>query len=183
MIKKNKNIIDYGLIALTLLGVIYAIHKLLKKNKMILVQGEYTVPENIKYRADALHSFESRRLDGFGGRMSTKIREAMRKLYNEGINPDVSDIQINVDSKTYTVKWSAKVHESKDNKAYVGISTVGSAGSGADSRASSQIAKMKTWVPGAEDYTLVLDFKNPTGVYIRQYFYKYTKPEQFPSHK
>lgn len=183
MDKKNKDIIHYSLIGITLVGVIYAISKLFKKNKMILVEGQYTVPANIPNRGDALHSFERRKSDGFGGRMSTKIREAMMKLYNDGINPDVSDIQINVDSKTYTVKWSAKVHPSTDGKAYIGISTVGSAGSGADARAKSQIEKMKTWVTGAKDYTLVLDFKNPKGVYIRQYFYKYTKPEQYPAHK
>jgi hypothetical protein len=30
---------------------------------------------------------------------------------------------------------------------------------------------------GGKDYKLVLDFKNPTGIYIRQFFYKYTKDE------
>jgi hypothetical protein len=39
---------------------------------------------------------------------------------------------------------------------------------------------MKKWVDGAKDYTLVLDFKNPKGIYIRQLFYKYTKPTEFP---
>ena len=36
---------------------------------------------------------------------------------------------------------------------------------------------------GGEDYGLVLDFVNPKGVYIRQYFYKYTKPSEFPPKK
>ena len=128
-------------------------------------------------RADALHSFESRKSDGFGGKMSTKIMEAMMSLYKKGINPDVSDVKIDIDSVNYKVKWSAKVHESKDGKAYVGFVSRGSAGSGADSRALGQISAMKQG--GGSDYTLVLDFKNPKGVYIRQLFYKYTKPNEY----
>jgi hypothetical protein len=53
----------------------------------------------------------------------------------------------------------------------------------ADARALSQIAQMKTKVEGAEDYTLVLDFKNPSGIYIRQFFYKHTLPNQYPPKK
>jgi hypothetical protein len=63
------------------------------------------------------------------------------------------------------------------------MSSVGSAGSNADSRALSQIAGMKTKVEGAEDYTLVLDFKNPNGIYIRQFFYKHTIPNKYPPKK
>ncbi len=74
-----------------------------------------------------------------------------------------------MDSNNYKVTWSANVVPSKDGKAYVGMSSVGSAGSDADSRALSQVAQMKTKVEGAEDYTLVLDFKNPRGFYIRRH--------------
>ena len=146
------------------------------------VKGEYSVPENIPNRADALHSFESRKSDGFGGKMSTKIKEAMMKLYKQGINPDVSDVKIDIDSVNYKVKWSAKVHESKDGKAYIGFVTRGSAGGDADSRALGQIEEMKKKT-GGSDYQLVLDFKNPKGIYIRQLFYKYTKPNEYKPHK
>lgn len=145
------------------------------------IKGEYSVPENIPNRADALHSFESRKSDGFGGKMSTKIKEGMMKLYKQGINPDVSDVKIDIDSVNYKVKWSAQVHESKDGKAYIGFVTRGSAGIGADSRALGQINEMKQG--GGSDYTLVLDFKNPKGIYIRQLFYKYTKPNEYKPHK
>jgi hypothetical protein len=113
--------------------------------------------------------------------MSTKIREALMKMYNDGINPEVTDLKVNVDSKKYEVTWEAKLEPSKDGKAYIGFVTRGSAGSGADSRALSQIDKMKEQV-GGEDYKVVLDFKNPTGIYIRQFFYTYTKPKDFPKH-
>ena len=146
----------------------------------ILIRGTYTVPPGTKERADALHSFERRNSDGFGGKMSTKISEQLKILYNKKINPDVLSLKIEVNSTEYKVDWEAIVGPSNDGKAYLGISTVGSAGGGADARALSQVPSMKKWVSGAKDYTLILDFKNPTGVYIRQYFYKYTKPTKFP---
>jgi hypothetical protein len=182
MKEKNQNIIAISIVALTLVGVTFAFLRIRRKTKGILVQGEYIVPEDIPNREDALHSFESRKSDGFGGKMSTKIKEAMMKLYKKGINPDVSDVKIDIDSVNYKVKWSAKVNESKDGKAYIGFVTRGSAGSDADSRALGQIDAMKQ-TTGGSDYKLVLDFKNPKGVYIRQLFYKYTKPNEFKPNK
>ena len=164
----------------TALLVVLLIRKRRKKMSVI-VKGEYSVPANVPNRADALHSFESRKSDGFGGKMSTKIREALMKMYNEGINPEVTDLKVNVDSANYKVTWEAKLEPSKDDKAYIGFVTRGSAGGGADSRALGQIDKMKEQV-GGEDYKVVLDFKNPKGIYIRQYFYTYTKPKDFPKH-
>lgn len=166
------------------MGLTFLLLKLLNKSKMqpTTIKGSYTVPKGTPNMADALHSFERRKSDGFGGRMSTQINEKLRELYKQGINPDVTSIKINVDSTKYKVDWEATIEPSKNGKAYVGVSTVGSAGGGADTRAKSQIEKMKTWVDGAEDYTLVLDFKNPKGVYIRQFFYKWTKPSKYPAH-
>ena len=146
----------------------------------VVLKGGYSVPANVPNKADALHSFERRKSDGFGGRMSTQIREALMKMYNDGINPEVTDLKVNVDSKNYKVTWEAKLEPSKDGKAYIGFVTRGSAGSGADARALGQIDKMKQQV-GGEDYKVVLDFKNPTGIYIRQFFYTYTKPKEFPN--
>jgi hypothetical protein len=152
-----------------------------RKKMSVIVKGGYVVPKGTPNMGDALHSFESRKSDGFGGKMSTKIREALMKMYNDGINPEVTDLKVNVDSKKYEVTWEAKLEPSKDGKAYIGFVTRGSAGSGADARALSQIDKMKEQV-GGEDYKIVLDFKNPTGIYIRQFFYTYTKPKDFPKH-
>lgn len=182
MKEKTQNIIAISIVALTLVGVTFAFLRIRRKTKGILVKGEYIVPEDLPNRADALHSFESRKSDGFGGKMSTKIKEAMMKLYKKGINPDVSDVKIDIDSVNYKVKWSAKVHESKDGKAYIGFVTRGSAGSDADARALGQITEMKQKT-GGSDYKLVLDFKNPKGVYIRQLFYKYTKPNEYKPNK
>jgi len=162
-------------LAITTLLVIYLL-KRRNKRKMIIVKGDYIVPKGTPNMVDALHSFERRKSDGFGGRMSTKIKEALKEMYDNGINPDITDLKINVDSKNYKVTWEAKIEPSKDGKAYTGIMTFGSAGDGADTRAKSQELSMKERI-GGKDYKLVLDFKNPTGIYIRQFFYKYTKDE------
>ena len=163
------------------------------------ISGEYTVPNSAPNKGDALHSFNRRRSDGFGGYMLSgnppskwspyikfnqgkSINQALQEVWNSGVNPDITNLKINVDSKTYTVKWSATIDESEDGNAYIGVSSVGSAGGGADSRAKGQIEGMKRWEPNAKDYTLVLDFKNPSGIYIRQFFYKYTNPKEFKPH-
>jgi hypothetical protein len=177
---KHKNLwLAIGVGALTIF-VLSLFNK--KKMKPIILKGGYIVPKGTPNMADALHSFEKRKVDGFGGLMSTKIKAKLRELYHTGINPDVTNLKVVVDSSKYSVEWEATIEPSKDGKAYVGFSTIGSAGGGADARAKSQIEAMKKWVTGAEDYTLVLDFVNPKGVYIRQYFYKYTKPSEYPKH-
>jgi hypothetical protein len=146
----------------------------------IVVSGSYTAP---KGDADALHSFERRKSDGFGGRMTSKVDDKLKEVYNAGINPDITDIKININSQSYTVNWSVTIDESKDGIAYMGLTTRGSAGGGADRRAQGQIdglmRKMKR--KGYENIELALDFKNPSGVYIRQFFYKYSIPNKFPS--
>ena len=47
----------------------------------IVVKGGYSAP---KGDADALHSFERRRSDGFGGKMLTKINEKLKPCANNG---------------------------------------------------------------------------------------------------
>lgn len=177
---KKELLVGAGIVVGTIILLRFLFRK--KMNTPFILKGSYVVPKGTPNMADALHSFERRKSDGFGGRMSTQIREKLRELYKQGINPDVTQIKINVDSINYKVDWEATIEPSKDGKAYVGVSTIGSAGSGADARAKSQIEAMKKWVDGAKDYSLVLDFKNPKGIYIRQFFYKYTKPSEFPPH-
>ena len=178
MNKKNDVFYFFGAI-----GFLLVVIRLTKKRKVNeIIKGSYVVPLNVPNRIDALHSFERRKSDGFGGRMATKIREKMQEVYNKGINPDIKDIKIKIDSKNYRVDWQATITQSSDGNAYMGISTVGSAGTGADDRAKGQIERMKTFVPGAKNYKLVLDYKNPKGIYVRQFFYKYTQPEKFKAH-
>jgi hypothetical protein len=161
------------------------------------ISGEYRVPKGVPNVGDALHSFNRRKSDGFGGYMlagnppsrwssaivfnqGKSINQALEEVWKMGINPDITDLKVEVDSKNYQVKWEATIDQSRDGKAYVGVSSVGSAGGGADTRAQGQIEAMKGWNRGARDWTLVLDFKNPKGIYIRQFFYKFTKPDTHP---
>lgn len=153
-----------------------------KKMKPQTIRGSYVVPQGTPNMADALHSFEKRKSDGFGGRVCSQINEKLRELYRSGVNPDVVDLKIVVDSKNYKVDWEATIQPSTNGKAYVGVSTFGSAGGGADARATGQYNAMTKWNAGATDYTLLLDFKNPKGIYIRQFFYKWTNPTQYPPH-
>jgi len=105
------------------------------------ISGEYTVPNSAPNKGDALHSFNRRRSDGFGGYMLSgnppskwksyikfnqgkSINQALQEVWNSGVNPDITDLKIQVDSKTYTVKWSATIDESEDGNAYVGVSSV-----------------------------------------------------------
>ena len=141
---------------------------LLKEQKISLpikVTGSYTAP---KGDADALHSFERRKSDGFGGRMSTKINEKLKEVYDAGINPDITGLNIKIDSTSYTVNWEATIDESKDGNAYMGISTRGSAGNTADRRAENQLPRLERQLKrsGAENIKLVLDFKNPSNIFI-----------------
>lgn len=153
---------------LLLIGTGLILKKLLQSKKVI-VKGSYTVPQNINNRLDALHSFESRKIDGFGGRMSTKINEQLRKMYLNGINPDIESIKINIDPIKYAVQWEATLIPSKNGIAYVGLITRGSAGANADERAKNQLKDIQQ-----KNATLVLDFNFNKGLKIRQFFYKYS---------
>jgi len=146
--------------------------KRILKNKKIIVSGSYAVSSKVPNRLDALHSFESRKSDGFGGKMSTKVNAKLLELYNKGIKPDIKKIDIIIDPVNYYVNWTVEIGPSTDGKAYTGIITRGSAGGGADQRAANQIPEM-TKLTNAK---LVKDLNfNENGVKIRQYFYKYTK--------
>ena len=144
------------------------------KNKTI--KGSYQVPTNIPNRLDALHAFESRKLDGFGGKMSTKINAALRELYNKGINPDLKKIDIVIDPILFKVDWIAEIGESKNGIAYVGMKTRGSAGNGADERAVSQLPELTK----EKNAKIVKDLNFTKGTKIRQFFYKYSLP-QYPN--
>ena len=163
----------------------------ISSNLPIKLSGSYRVPEKISSRGDALHSFDRRKSDGFGGYMLTggpipskwsgyitlnqgkSINQVLRELVDKGIKPDVTDITITINN--YTVNWEATIDESNDGKSYVGVSSRGSAGSNADSRAISQIPKMKSINPEYCNWKEVLDLNVTKPFKIRQLFFKYTK--------
>jgi hypothetical protein len=160
-------------------------------NLPIKLTGSYKVPKLVLGKADALHAFDRRKMDGFGGYMlrggpipnrwkslvkldqGRGINQVLEELIASGIKPDVTSIKIKVNDD-YSVNWEATIDKSKDGKAYAGLSTRGSAGENADQRALDQIPKMKSKKPNASDWKQVLDLNIDTPVKIRQYFFKYT---------
>jgi hypothetical protein len=160
-------------------------------NLPVKLSGSYKVPKIILGKADALHAFDRRKMDGFGGYMlrggpipnrwksevkldqGRGINQVLEELIAAGIKPDVTSINIKVNDD-YTVNWEATIDESKDGKAYAGLSTRGSAGENADQRALEQIPKMKLKKPNASNWKQVLDLNVDKPIKIRQYFFKYT---------
>lgn len=168
-----------------------------KKAKLpIVIKGSYKVPENISSRGDALHSFDRRASDKFGGYMfrtdpvptqwssyvkvgtqggtyaGKGVNQVLSELISKGVKPDVTKISIKFNG--YNVAWEVTIDESKDGKTWAGVSTRGSAGSGADKRASDQIPKLKADSPSLSNWTTVLDLNVSNPIKIRQYFLKYT---------
>jgi len=139
--------------------------------------------------ADLLHAFERRKSDKQGALIGTQIEEKLKKLYDTGINPDITNLDIIVDSKNSTVTWSATIGPSADGKAYMGISTRGSTGGSSEKRALDQVGPLKQQLSskGYQDITPITfdgkdHFVNPSGNKIHQYFFKYTDPNKYPPH-
>jgi len=169
----------------------------LRKKKMlsVIVSGEYKGAN-----CDELHAFENTHGRTIGG-MNTKVQAELERLYNQGYNPEVTEVNVDMNSKTMTVKWSVKIEQSKDGKAWVGITSRGASGSDAYTRAISSavgqdFASVKKKI--AEKYIepfiemkQVKDFlhnieasgKVSGSCPTRQVFYVFTKPKKFPSNK
>ena len=141
---------------------------------------------------DALHSFQSRVKDKFGGRMNDAIILAMLEIYERGINPYVQSLKVEFSPKKNSgpkVIWEAILTESPDGKAYVGFQSRGGAGnvsSGtAVQRAEKQAKEKKRNLPKELgepnlEFLDVLDYRNPEAA-IRQIFWQYTKPKKYPA--
>jgi len=158
----------------------------------IKLSGSYTVPKNAPSKGDALHSFNRRRSDGFGGYMlrggpipsrwsqyvkldqGKGVNEVLKELIKKGVKPNVTDINIKVNDD-YSVDWEVTIDESTDGKSYYGVSSRGSAGKNADSRAIGQISKLKSKNPEYCNWEEVLDLNITKPIKIRQFFFKYTK--------
>lgn len=138
---------------------------------------------------DALHSFQSRRKDKFGGKMHEIVNTALRDVYKQNINPFIESISIDMgqNGNGPIVNWEVIITNSTDGKAYVGLNSRGGAGgkSDASARALKQANQKKKDLPGELNEPKlenkdVLDYENPK-VYIRQIFWQYTMPNQYPA--
>lgn len=136
---------------------------------------------------DALHSFNRRRTDYFGGYLNVKVNAGLERIRNKGFQSDVKKLYIQIDPYSLTVYWIAVVGPSEDGKCYACMDSRGSAGGGL-SAVNGQIASMHRGYPSMEP-KLLLDFNedvlqcyewNGTElpeycnyINIRQKFYKY----------
>jgi hypothetical protein len=77
---------------------------------------------------DALHSFNYRRSDKFGGYINDKVNAGLERIRKKGYKSDVKKLYIQIDPLTLTVFWFAVVGPSQDRFSYVRIDSRGSAG-------------------------------------------------------
>ena len=136
---------------------------------------------------DALHSFNARRVDNFGGYINVKINKGLEDIRKKGFNSDLKQLYIQINPLTLTVYWTAVVGPSEDGRCYVRLDSRGSAGGGLGA-VMPQLTRMHNLYPTLEPVQ-VLDFNEDViqcydwssrpldsicrFINIRQQFYKY----------
>jgi hypothetical protein len=151
-----------------------------------LVCDSYTAL-GMPYVYDALHSFNARRMDKFGGYLNVKINQGLESIRKKGFNSDVKQLYIQVNPKTLTVHWVAVVGPSEDGKCYVRVDSRGSAGGGLPA-VNKQLPRMHNLYPTLNSVKLLEFNENVIKCYdwngnrldsvcsfvnIRQHFFKY----------
>lgn len=151
-----------------------------------LVCDSYTAL-GMPYVYDALHSFNARRMDKFGGYLNVKINQGLESIRKKGFNSDVKQLYIQVNPKTLTVHWIAVVGPSEDGKCYVRVDSRGSAGGGLPA-VNKQLPRMHNLYPTLTSVPLLEFNENVIKCYdwsgnrldsvcsfvnIRQHFFKY----------
>lgn len=95
----------------------------------LIITDSYTAMGQ-RYIYDALHSFNRRRMDGFGGFLNDKINAGLAEIRSKGFPSDLKKLYIQIDPATLTVHWSAVVGPSLDGRCYMSVDSRGSAGGG-----------------------------------------------------
>lgn len=95
----------------------------------LIITDSYTALGQ-RYVYDALHSFNRRRMDGFGGFLNDKINAGLAEIRSKGFPSDLKKLYIQIDPTTLTVHWSAVVGPSLDGRCYMSVDSRGSAGGG-----------------------------------------------------
>lgn len=142
---------------------------------------------------DEFHAFNDTGGRVIGG-MNDKVNAHLEQIYKSGYNPMVTDIDITMDNKTFSVSWKVTINQSNDGKPWIGLYSRGAGGSDAIQRGDpaiarnhSSLAKSRTSIAIAkrgsiQDMEQVKDYiYNPdSGCRVRQVFYKYTLAEWPP---
>jgi len=160
------------------------------------ISDSYTSP---LFNCDRLHAFNDTKSE-LVGRMNDIVNPELIKIYKSGINPDITDVTVNIErGKTeYKVNWSVTISESKDGLAYVGLYSRGHGGqenwvfsdvsttSGHASIESCKKSKSIKKRGTVEDMKLIKDYEynkdgKIPGCKVNQLFYKYTLKEYPPN--
>lgn len=165
----------------------------------ITITGSYTAPLG---NCDTLHAFNDNGTRTVG-KMNDIVNPELMKVYHSGVNPDITDVSIDISkgNTEYTVNWSVTIDKSKNGIAYIGlysrgggaiskpggypdtISTTSGHASIEECKKSSYIKKRGT----VDDMELVKNFefnkdRKLSGCVVKQLFYKYTLKE-YPSYE
>jgi hypothetical protein len=191
---KTKKILLISGISLVSVLIGFFIYKIIKrKMSVVYVDGEF-----VGRNCDEFHAFQ-----GSGGRviggMNDKITIELNKLHKQGINPQVTEVDVIMDSATMKVKWKVKIEPSKDGKAWVGFTSRGSGGDksaftravskstnqdfdSVKKKVSEMINEPNMEMKAIKDllYNFTKDGKVLGKCPTRQIFYVYTKPNKFP---
>ena len=53
--------------------------------------------------------------------MNTKVNKELMDLYKKGFNPDITAVDVEMNSDTMEVKWSVTINKSEDGNAWIGL--------------------------------------------------------------
>jgi LysM repeat protein len=172
----------------------FRFHKILKDTialdlNDILVCDSFSA-QGMPSTYDALHSFNYRIVDRFGGYLNIKVNLALEQVRNNGFPSDVKKLYIQIDPVCLKVYWFAVVGPSTDGRSYVRIDSRGSAGGGL-SAVQKQLPRMINKYPNFHPHKLMEFNENVKVCYdwhgnqlcdfngtinIRQHFYKFSAP-------
>lgn len=151
-----------------------------------IISGSYSAA-GMSNAYDAVHAFNYRRSDKFGGYINGKINDGLKRIRDKGYKSDIKALHIQIDPATLTVYWTAVVGPSTDGYSYTRVDSRGSAGGGPGA-VQKQLDRMHSLYSGMKPVQF-LDFnENVTRCFssdgspretcsdpinIRQWFYKY----------
>jgi len=158
----------------------------------IPVSGGYKVG---KGDCDSFHAFNDNGTKEIGG-MNTKVNKVLMDLYNKGYNPDITSVDVEMNSDTMEVKWSVTINKSEDGNAWTGFY---SRGGGAASKPGEYPDSISTnrghaSINACKESSLIkkrgtVDKMEPVKIFthnpkkgcrVKQIFYKYTLKENPP---
>ena len=86
----------------------------------ITVSDSYNTAKDGKGDCDTFHSFNDNGRKEIGG-MNRKVNEALMDVYKKGFNPDITAVDVEMNSDTMEVKWSVTINKSEDGNAWIGL--------------------------------------------------------------